>query len=809
MFTPNEDKLMTPGPVWHGSALGWHDSINPMVTPIESNHERFSCIRLSSGLSSTILVSLYAPTHGKDEEFLECIDNLSEFLLQHLSENEHIIIGADTNCSEKSSVRRKQSWKIFCDTFSLVQKSTSAPTFHHHNGTSNSCIDMFMASESLQLTSHSNICTLETPLNLSSHDVLTSVLQIKKVTARKSFYKDTYSKFKREKVLWAEESMPAYQTLAARALTGAANTWSAPEYIPLLCTMFSKLLVTSAKMVFETKLSKPTPSRIKTKPRKLIRAEELVAKSFMYWKRAGRPLEKDNPIRYKLCQAKSHLQKLTRQDENLKTIKLNNKLINSNKHNRNQVYSTLKRMRSERQKPATNVLETPVGTYHGDDVLEGFAADAEHLGRPTTEDKKFDKEFYNICKLDNLYIFNFKENMTVQIPAMTLANLNNIIQKMKKGKACDYYQVTPEHLKYCGTAARIVILKLINNIIDNIHYLTCPQVKVGLATPIYKGKNKPAAKSSSYRRITVTPIIGSILDKFIDPIAEKLFRQTQSPDQLGFTQGLNYLIASVQRGECQRWALDSKKTCFGISLDGESAFPSVNREIQVRELYSVGERGTLLEYSKNTYVNTDCYLKQQDGYLSRKISEYTGNRQGHVRASGHYKAYINPLLLALNESKLGFYIGPICVTAVSVADDTYLLSGSPSALQAALKIVSFFGRRYRITFNTSKTKLVVTGSKIDMEYYEDISPWTLNNETVSVSKNNDHLGLVVSGTDEESKNVDKKYPRLQEIPVQLVRPSFCIQVLAPTNSKNPPVTYILSSCPLFRPLFITNSFSPN
>ena len=95
--------------------------------------------------------------------------------------------------------------------------------------------------------------------------------------------------------------------------------------------------------------------------------------------------------------------------------------------------------------------------------------------------------------------------------------------------------------------------------------------------------------------------------------------------------------------------------------------------------------------------------------LSRRISEYKGNRQGHTRASGHYKAYINPCLLALNHSQLGFYIGPICVTAVSVADDTYILSGTPSALQAALNIVSFFGKRYRIVFNADKTKLVVTG----------------------------------------------------------------------------------------------------
>ena len=278
--------------------------------------------------------------------------------------------------------------------------------------------------------------------------------------------------------------------------------------------------------------------------------------------------------------------------------------------------------------------------------------------------------------------------------------------------------------------------------------------QLGLGTAFYKGKNKSLTKSNSYRRITVSPIIGALIDYYIDPVAESIFQQTQSPDQLGFTGGISYLLAAVQRGECQRWAIDKKLTCFGISLDGEAAFPSVERDIQVRELYSAGERGDYLAYSKNTYKNTECHIKLKSK-LSRRIVEFKGNRQGHVRASGHFKAYINPLLKTLNSSKLGFYIGPFCVTTVCIADDTYVLTGTPSSLQSALNIVSHYGRRYQVRFNADKTKVVVTGSKVDIDFYKDIHPWQLNGDTVSVVDNNDHLGLIVSGVDEEQKNVDK------------------------------------------------------
>ena len=146
---------------------------------------------------------------------------------------------------------------------------------------------------------------------------------------------------------------------------------------------------------------------------------------------------------------------------------------------------------------------------------------------------------------------------------------------------------------------------------------------------------------------------------------------------------------------------------------------------------------------------------KQDGKLSREFRELKGSRQGHKRASGHFKAYINPCLTAANSPALGFYIGPICVSVVCVADDTYVLSANPRNLQNIIDIIGHYGRRYRLIFGADKTKVTITGSKHDMEYYQDINIWSLYGEKLTVSEDNDHLGLIVSGIDEEQKNVDK------------------------------------------------------
>ena len=239
-------------------------------------------------------------------------------------------------------------------------------------------------------------------------------------------------------------------------------------------------------------------------------------------------------------------------------------------------------------------------------------------------------------------------------------------------------------------------------------------------------------------------------------------------------------MGSVERGECQRWALDRKITCFGVSLDGKAAFPSVNREILVRELFSIGEVGDYLEYSRNTYTNTTAHMRQSR-LLSREFREEKGTRQGHKRAAGNFKAYINPCLTSSNSSQLGFNIGPICITSVCIADDTYILSDDPRKLQAAINIISHYSSRYRLTFGAEKTKITVTGSVHDMNYYRDIPFWTLNGHYIEVSEDNEHLGMIVSGVDEESKNIDKNITAARNALFAMLGPVFLYKCrLSPT-----------------------------
>ena len=77
-----------------------------------------------------------------------------------------------------------------------------------------------------------------------------------------------------------------------------------------------------------------------------------------------------------------------------------------------------------------------------------------------------------------------------------------------------------------------------------------------------------------------------------------------------------------------------------------------------------------------------------------------------------------------------------------------------------------------MVFGAKKTKATVTGSKIDMEYYKNIRMWTLYGEQIDVSEDNEHLGLIVSGQDEEAKNVDENIQQCRSSLFALLGPAF-------------------------------------
>ena len=241
-------------------------------------------------------------------------------------------------------------------------------------------------------------------------------------------------------------------------------------------------------------------------------------------------------------------------------------------------------------------------------------------------------------------------------------------------------------------------------------------------------------------------------------------------------------MVALQRHEIGKFCIDEKKTFFGCTPDGNSAFEFVARTILTRELYCAGERGQYWLSSQYSYQNTKTKIKME-GKLSRKISETLGVKQGNIKSSDNYKIYANPLLDALDSANLGVQLGPVNCGFSSCADDLHLMTDTQSKMQALLDISSHYAKMYKVSFGADKTKITVVGSKADMTYYSNVSPWMLDGVKVKVRLDNEHLGQIVSGVEQEQKNVDLRIRKARYNIFGLLGPAFSYKCLLSPSVK--------------------------
>ena len=567
--------------------------------------------------------------------------------------------------------------------------------------------------------------------------------------------------------------------------------------------MFSRALVICAENSFEAKKPSIEHKKVKHKQFPFFSKDYKDAHSVLktvcgHWRKAGRPSDNSHPAKALVLQSRRNLQSIARNEESSKSIKLADDLMETFKNDINKVCSKLKKYRGEEVKRSDiSVIETLAGKFSGQNVLEGFAKNTEILcSNDESKNEKYDNGIYDMFVKDNMIIFDITTDEEVKIPHINLTQLKKIIfQKLKPNKACDVFMLTVEHLRSAGDETLIIILELLNCIIDNINVVSSPQLNTSVASVVYKGKDKPVSHHKSYRLVRVTPLFGRLIDEYMRPDLIEIVRPVQNCNQYGFTEKVSYLMGALQRHEVEKYCMDMKRTFLGCSLDGDSAFEVVNRIIQTRELYCAGERGDFWQASHCSYQNSLTKIKM-NGHLSRDITEDLGVKQGRNKSSDHYKIYIAPLLDTLDSSDLGVWVGPINISVSGVADDVYLMSDKQTELQSLLDIAAHYGRMYRIEYGASKTKITVVGSEVDSNYYKDISPWKMNDDVVKVVEDNEHLGQVVSGKNQEEKNVDLRITKGRKCLFGLFGVGFAFKCfLSPVVKLHIYRTYV---CPVLR-----------
>ena len=181
---------------------------------------------------------------------------------------------------------------------------------------------------------------------------------------------------------------------------------------------------------------------------------------------------------------------------------------------------------------------------------------------------------------------------------------------------------------------------------------------------------------------------------------------------------------------------DQKSPMALVTLDAEKAFDRVWHERLFLKHYNDGIHGKLwlilrdLQANGTTKVKWDCNLSWQFETLQ-------GIRQGAKLSTTLYKRYNNPLLKQIEDHNLGTTIGTTNVGAPTVADDISMLPSTPLDTQVMLHTVVNAANQDKVTFNTSKSDIIIYNNR-----NKEKTEWQIGKDTIESSSSTTHLGLL-------------------------------------------------------------------
>ena len=210
----------------------WKKHLDSFISCCQSTSSSFLPIIFSPpGYPTTIHLSIYLPTAGKDTEFVEDIlkiENCIEKLLEK-HQDAALYIRGDANVNH-NNVTRNNILQRFCDKWNLVRSTVNHPTYHHFmgQGKSDSQLDVLLHSNTKKESLTKVICKLKNPLVTSHHDVLLSSFSLsrcQKSAPTPDLPRAPRVSNNRVKVHWCQPGIEDFKNCVGNNLTRLRSTW--------------------------------------------------------------------------------------------------------------------------------------------------------------------------------------------------------------------------------------------------------------------------------------------------------------------------------------------------------------------------------------------------------------------------------------------------------------------------------------------------------------------------------------------------------------------------------------------------------
>lgn len=312
--------------------------------------------------------------------------------------------------------------------------------------------------------------------------------------------------------------------------------------------------------------------------------------------------------------------------------------------------------------------------------------------------------------LDN-YILSKRGCDSFKWQIITEVDILKYVSQLSSSKSEDYYGLSNKVIKEIIDIIIVPLTHIFNQILKQGVY---PKAfKITKVVPIYKKGDR--LSPSSYRPISLVPVISKILESCIKQQLNRFFEQNNlfCDEQFGFISGRNTVKAVEQVVKNILFSFESKITSSATLIDLTKAFDCISHNILLKKLFKYGVKNNelcLLE----SYLSERMQMVVQEQEKSSFKLINNGVPQGSV---------LGPFLFVIAINDLSFNVP--CST-VLYADDTTLINFDKNldnlfkienqAFNAAL---TWFQSNNLLVNNSKTEKLIFS---LNHDVYKDTRP---------------------------------------------------------------------------------------
>ncbi|XP_062400145.1 uncharacterized protein LOC134089717 [Sardina pilchardus] len=268
--------------------------------------------------------------------------------------------------------------------------------------------------------------------------------------------------------------------------------------------------------------------------------------------------------------------------------------------------------------------------------------------------------------------------------------------------------------------------------------------KTAIVRPTLKKPGLDSNNFNNYRPISNLPFLSKVLEKIVATQLQDHLKDNDlfEPFQSGFRPMHSTETAMVKITNDLLCAADDGLISILILLDLSAAFDTISHHVLLERLANIGVRGSAHQWF-TSYLSGRTQCVQMMSCKSESTAVTRGVPQGSVLGPLLFIIYLLPLGTILRKHDVQFHC---------YADDTQLYFSvkptatlPPAALTACLHDINVWMTQNYLKLNSSKTELLLVGSKSALTKMEPITI-CVDGSTIPCSKQVKSLGVILDNT---------------------------------------------------------------